>query len=66
MNHEFFRYGYAAGLRKDTRMAVLAYSLMETEIMDSTLRKLIHQAAESAAKSQEKAAHLIMARGDRP
>ncbi|ADG83514.1 hypothetical protein Tfer_1356 [Thermincola ferriacetica] len=51
---------------KDTRMAVLAYSLMETEIMDSTLRKLIHQAAESAAKSQEKAAHLIMARGDRP
>lgn len=51
---------------KDARMAVLAYSLIETEIIDGTLRKIIHKGAEAAAESQKRAADLIMARGDRP
>ncbi|WP_227764431.1 hypothetical protein [Zhaonella formicivorans] len=51
---------------KDTRMAALAYALIQTEIMDSTLRTIIAKAANEAAASQKKAADLIMARGDRP
>jgi len=51
---------------KDTRMATIAYTLIETEIMDPTLRKIIRKAAEEATNSQQKAANLIMSRGDRP
>jgi len=51
---------------KDARMATLAYSIIETEILDSTLRKLISKAHNEAVKSQEKTANLILSRGDRP
>jgi hypothetical protein len=51
---------------KDTRMAVIAYALIETEILDKTLKKIIHQALQAASESQTKAANLIIARGDRP
>lgn len=51
---------------KDARMAVIAYSLMQTEIFDETLRKLVANAANEAAKSQKIFADLILARGDRP
>lgn len=51
---------------KDARMAVLAYSLMQTEIFDETLRKIFAAAASEAAKSQKIFADLILARGDRP
>jgi hypothetical protein len=51
---------------KDTRMAVIAYSLIQTEIFDEALRKLVASAAVEAAKSQKMLADLIIARGDRP
>jgi hypothetical protein len=51
---------------KDARMAALAYSLIETEIIDPNLRKLIADTATAAAKSQEKFANLIIKKGDRP
>ena len=51
---------------KDARMAVIAYSLIETEIFDETLRKLVNTTANQAAKSQKLFADLILARGDRP
>ncbi|MGI6712622.1 MAG: hypothetical protein ACOX4L_07885 [Bacillota bacterium] len=51
---------------KDARMAVIAYSLIQTEIFDEALRKLVATAASEAAKSQKIFADLILARGDRP
>ncbi|GAB6172344.1 hypothetical protein JCM15765_18220 [Paradesulfitobacterium aromaticivorans] len=51
---------------KDTRMAALAFALIQTEIFDNTLRGLIAKASDEAAKSQKLAADLILARGDRP
>ncbi|MGI6552795.1 MAG: hypothetical protein ACOX37_07120 [Bacillota bacterium] len=51
---------------KDARMAVVAYSVIQTEILDETLRKLVANAANEAAKSQKIFAELILARGDRP
>lgn len=51
---------------KDARMAALAYALIETEIVDSDLRKIIGTVAASAAKSQQKFADLIIRKGDRP
>ncbi|MHB1127608.1 MAG: hypothetical protein ACYC2T_11765 [Bacillota bacterium] len=51
---------------KDARMAMIAYTLIESEVMDGILRKIIHQCAQGAAESQERAANLIVARGDRP
>lgn len=51
---------------KDTRMAVIAFSLIETEIMDTALRAVIHKGAEGASKSQKKASDLILSKGDRP
>ncbi|MGI6066288.1 MAG: hypothetical protein ACOYI2_07335 [Bacillota bacterium] len=51
---------------KDTRMAVIAYSIIQTEILDETLKKFIATAIAEAAKSQKKFANLILARGDRP
>lgn len=51
---------------KDARMAVIAYTLIQTEIFDEALRKLVSSAASEAAKSQKIFADLILARGDRP
>jgi len=51
---------------KDARMAVIAYSIIQTEIFDEALRKLVETAANEAAKSQKIFADLILARGDRP
>jgi hypothetical protein len=51
---------------KDARMAVLAYSIIQTEIIDPTLRKIIAKASSEAAKAQQKTANLILSRGDRP
>jgi len=51
---------------KDTRMATVAYSLIETEIIDPDLRKLIRLGANSAANSQDKFSKLIIRKGDRP
>ena len=51
---------------KDARMAVIAYSLIQTEIFDEALRKLVATAASESAKSQKIFAELILARGDRP
>ena len=51
---------------KDARMAVIAYSLIETEIFDEAVRKLVNTIANQAAKSQKLFADLILARGDRP
>ena len=51
---------------KDARMATVAYALIQTEIIDPTLRQLIGRAGDAAAKAQEKAANLILSRGDRP
>lgn len=51
---------------KDARMAAIAYSLMQTEIYDETLRSLYATLASQAAKSQKIFADLILARGDRP
>lgn len=51
---------------KDARMAVIAYSLIQTEVLDENLHKLIATVANEAAKSQKIFADLILARGDRP
>jgi len=51
---------------KDARMAVIAYSLIQTEIFDEVLRKIVATAASEAAQSQKIFADLILARGDRP
>lgn len=51
---------------KDARMAAIAYTLIETEILDADLRKLIAALARTAARSQEKFANLILRKGDRP
>lgn len=51
---------------KDTRMATIAYALIQTEIIDPTLRAIINRMSVEAAKSQQKTANLIMSRGDRP
>jgi len=51
---------------KDARMAALAYSLIQTEIIDPTLRQIMAQASSEAAKAQEKTPNLILSRGDRP
>lgn len=51
---------------KDARMAVLAYSIIQTEIIDPTLRQIIGKMGAEAAKSQQKAASLILSRGDTP
>ncbi|WP_035267564.1 hypothetical protein [Desulfitibacter alkalitolerans] len=51
---------------KDTRMAALAYALIQTEIIDPTLRKIIGKASTEAAKAQQMTANLILSRGDRP
>lgn len=51
---------------KDTRMAAMAYTLMETDIQDPGLRKIIGVASAAATKSQEKFANLILKKGDRP
>ncbi|SFQ95234.1 spore coat protein [Desulfoscipio geothermicus] len=51
---------------KDARMAAMAYAIIETEIIDPDLRKIIAKAAGAAAKSQQKFADLIIKKGDRP
>mgnify|MGYP000858966861 CR=1 FL=1 len=51
---------------KDTRMAALAYSLIQTEVLDNQLRKLFKIASDEAAKSQQIFSNLIIERGDRP
>lgn len=51
---------------KDTRMAAVAYALIETEIIDPNLRKIMAKAAASAAQSQQKFLKLIIKKGDRP
>ncbi|MBF7081783.1 spore coat protein [Desulfallas sp. Bu1-1] len=51
---------------KDARMAAMAYALIETEILDPDLRRLIGAAATAATKSQEKFANMILKKGDRP
>ena len=51
---------------KDARMAAMAYALVETELIDQDLRKLMGKAAASAAKSQQKFSDLILRKGDRP
>jgi len=50
---------------KDARMAALAYAIIQTEVMDTTLRKIIGKASTEAADSQKKIANLILSRGDR-
>ncbi|MBO8127444.1 MAG: hypothetical protein H0Z38_09455 [Firmicutes bacterium] len=51
---------------KDARMAALAHAIIESDVLDKKLRVLVHKGLEAAMASQEKAATLIMARGDRP
>ncbi|MEW6192973.1 MAG: spore coat protein [Bacillota bacterium] len=51
---------------KDSRMAAVAYVLMATETLDPSLRSLFQTMANNAAESQEKAANLILRKGDRP
>ncbi|MFZ5945070.1 MAG: hypothetical protein ACOYVD_13280 [Bacillota bacterium] len=51
---------------KDARMAVLAYSLIQTEVIDPKLRLIMSEASDQAAKAQKDAADLILSRGDRP
>ena len=51
---------------KDARLAAQAFTLVETEVLDPYLRKLIRTAANNAADSQEKFAQLIIKKGDRP
>lgn len=51
---------------KDARMATIAYALIQTEIIDPALREIISKASHEAAKAQQKAANLILSRGDRP
>lgn len=51
---------------KDARMAMLAHAIIESDVMDKQLRVVVHKSFESAAKAQQEATNLIMARGDRP
>lgn len=51
---------------KDTRMAAQAFALVETEVLDPNLRKLIRATVSAATNSQEKFANLILKKGDRP
>jgi len=51
---------------KDARMATLAYAIIETEVIDTTLHTIFRKIANEAAASQKRAANLILARGDRP
>lgn len=51
---------------KDARMAAMAYAIVETEIIDQDLRKLMGRAAASASNSQKKFSDLIIKKGDRP
>jgi DNA-binding cell septation regulator SpoVG len=51
---------------KDTRMAAMAYVLIQTELIDPNLRILFGKMGIEAAESQKKAATLILSRGDRP
>ena len=51
---------------KDTRMAAISYSLIETESLDPVLRAIFDKAATEAAASQKKVSELITARGNRP
>jgi len=51
---------------KDARMAVLAYSLIQTEVIDPKLRLIMSEAHNQAAKAQKDAADLVLSRGDRP
>jgi len=51
---------------KDTRMAVLAYAAVQTEILDPALRAMIGRASVESARSQQLAAQLILSRGERP
>ncbi|MDI6870902.1 MAG: hypothetical protein QME79_06010 [Bacillota bacterium] len=51
---------------KDARMAMLGHAIIESDVMDTQLRAIIHKGYEAASRSQKKAADLIMARGDRP
>lgn len=51
---------------KDTRMAVLAYALVQTEITDPALRRIVNTLGNESAASQKVTADLILARGDRP
>jgi hypothetical protein len=51
---------------KDARMAVIAYALIQTEIIDQKLRLIMSEASNQAAKAQKAAADLILSRGDRP
>lgn len=51
---------------KDARMAAVVYTLVQTDVMDTTLRAIFGKAASQAAASQKKTADLILARGDRP
>lgn len=51
---------------KDARMAAIACAIIEVDVIDNKLRALVHRVREAAAQSQQKAANLIMARGDRP
>jgi hypothetical protein len=49
---------------KDTRMAVLAYAAVQTEITDPALRTLMGRAAVESARSQQLTAELIFSRGE--
>lgn len=51
---------------KDTRMAVLAYAAVQTEILDPALRTMMGRAAVESARSQQLVADLILSRGERP
>lgn len=50
---------------KDARMAAISFILIQTEIIDQTLRRMFGKAADEAANSQQKAMNLILSRGDR-
>ncbi|MGB9905138.1 MAG: hypothetical protein ACPLQO_10810 [Desulfotomaculales bacterium] len=50
---------------KDARMAAVSFILIQTEIIDQTLRRMFARAADEAAVSQQKAMNLILSRGDR-
>ena len=50
---------------KDARMACLSFALIQTVIIDHTLRRMFSRAADEAAVSQQKAMNLILSRGDR-
>ncbi|MGF7186789.1 hypothetical protein GGQ84_002921 [Desulfitispora alkaliphila] len=51
---------------KDTRLAAICYSLIQTEIQDPTLRTIIGKAKNEAADSQQAAAKLILSKGGYP